>query len=106
MNSTELLIEINKRLKDSGIVTLVQDFARQGTDYWTHVKNNDTELICSCTISITCIAKPDSYSTAVPFMTADIGSFNKGSKICMLSDHTLTGGRLVTEDLDGYVKSK
>lgn len=94
MNSEELVKELDKRLRGSGIITLVQDFARSNPNYWTKCKNSD-DVICSCGISIACVNAKEAIPNAVPFVSVDIGSFD--FEITTLWDHTFTGGSLNVE---------
>ena len=94
MNSEELVKEINKRLKGSGIVTLIQDFARNNPNYWTGCNNSD-DVICSCGISVSCVNAKEAIPRATPFVSIYIGSFD--ADITTLWDHTSSGGSLNVE---------
>lgn len=86
--------EINQKLKDSGIVTMVQDFVREHPEYWSDCSEAygkpEPDKICSCSMSVSCVNSKDAIQNAVPFITVDVGSYK--STICMLWDHTLQGG--------------
>jgi hypothetical protein len=86
--------ELDQKLKDSGIVTMVQDFMREHPEYWSDCMElydkPEPDKICTCNLSVCCVNNKDAIPNAVPFITVDVGSYK--STICMLWDHTLQGG--------------
>ena len=99
MLSEAFVKELDKKLKDSGIVTMVQDFMREHPEYWTDClevyDKPEPDKICTCSMSVCCVNSKDAIQNAVPFITIDVGSYK--SIICMLSDHTLQGGTFNVE---------
>ena len=91
--------ELDQKLKDSGIVKMVQDFVREHPEYWSDCmelyNKPEPDKICTCTVSICCVNSKDAIKDAVPFITVDVGSYK--SIICMLADHTLQGGSFNVE---------
>ena len=99
MLSETFVKELDKKLKDSGIVTMVQDFMREHPEYWADClevyDKSKPDMICTCSMSVCCVNSKDAIENAVPFITIDVGSYR--STICMLADHTLRGGSFNVE---------
>lgn len=89
MNCDELILSINKRLQDSGIIDDVTDFLHEHPECFTKCSNS-MDIISSCSISIAMCCSPDERQTAGVFVLADIGTTD--ATITYLSDHSRTTG--------------
>jgi len=89
MNSNELMLSINKRLQNSGIIDDITDFYHEHPEYFTTCSDGVT-IISSCSISIAMCCKPEQRQDADVFVMADIGA--AGVVQVYLSDHSRTTG--------------
>lgn len=89
MNSNELMLSINKRLQDSGIIDDVTDFFHEHPEYFTKCSNNK-DIISGLSISIAMCCKPSKRQDTGVFVLADIGA-NNATQV-FLSDHSRSIG--------------
>lgn len=105
MNSDELMLSINKRLQDSGIIDDITDFFHEHPEYFTAC-SGDVTVISPCSISIAMCCKPEQRQNAGVFVMADIGA--AGAVQVYLSDHSRTTGTTIslTRSINGEEVSK
>lgn len=85
MNSNKLMLSINKRLQDSGIIDDITDFFHEHSEYFSKGFDNKSIVnLCSIDIAMNCM--PDERQNAGVFVLIDIGS-NDTVKV-HLSDFT------------------
>ena len=92
MNSNELLLSINKRLQDSGIIDDVTDFFHEHPEYFTKC-SDDKSIISACDINIAMCCTPTERQNAGVFILADIGANNTTQ--VFLSDHSRSTGTAI-----------
>lgn len=92
MNSNELMLSINKRLQDSGIIDDVTDFLHEHPEYFTKC-SNDKDIISGCEIDIAMCCKPSERQHAGVFILANLGACD--TVRVELSDHSRSTGSKV-----------
>ena len=101
MNSNELMLSINKRLQDSGIIDDVTDFFREHPEYFTKCSNSK-DIISGCEIDIAMCCRPEARQHADVFILANLGSCD--TTHVSLSDHSRSTGSDIT--LERYINKK
>lgn len=105
MNSNELMLSINKRLQDSGIIDDITDFLHEHSEYFDKCSGSDN-IISSCIISIAMCCKPKQRQDANVFVTAYLGTVS--GALVLLSDHSRSAGSKVelTRSINGEEVSR
>lgn len=94
MNSNELMLSINKRLQDSGIIDDLTDFFHEHPEYFAKCLNSDKYIISSCDINVAMHCRPSERQDTNIFVSIDLGAHNAVSS--HLSDHSRSIGSKVT----------
>lgn len=105
MNSNELMLSINKRLQDSGIIDDITDFFHEHPEYFTTC-HSSKNIISSCSINIAMSCMPDERQAANVFVIAYLGSVD--TTMISLSDHSHDTGTKIelTRSINGEEVSK
>lgn len=108
MNSSELILSINKRLQESGVIDDITDFLHEHPEYFTKCLNSDKYVISSCNINVAMHCKPSERQNTNAFISIDLGAYDAVGSY--LSDHSRSTGskvvlkrRINGEEVSRYV---